>query len=593
MHPSQLKQNIARILAAALVLVLILSLVMPARGLEFSGNCGENISWTLHGSQLTISGTGAMPDYTETSLAPWNVHAENILTVEVGEGITHIGNFAFMNLEKVRTVKLTDSVLTIGGFAFYNCAAMESIYLGNGLTEIGRNAFDHCRSLKAISFPGTLHTIRKEAFYRCESLLSVTIPASVTTMEPKIFSYCRKLRTATILANIAEVPYWTFYGCYALNKVSLSASITQVGTSAFENCENLTNADYGGSGSSAETVQQQIQSDAPTLEEFQQGANIINREEINTSTTVTETNGNNVTVEEVVYDSQDCVVETQKVTDNKGVSVTVNAVVQNPQGWEKVDQQVTGALIGADSLQKVQVDIYLDASGIVAGADLARFAKRDMRLTLHTVQGALWHIKCKELSVDALHEQYNFSYAMRYLSTPSEAQAKVIGNGTAYALTFFGDLNFNVELELPFERPRNITAFFAPEESGAYKLMQRSLVDDERMAHFYLAQVYPQMEYLIGIDVPTASQDKSDVIIPEKLVGSYGIYDPTKWVEEIPHLVSPRISSLGVDSNQLTWIIVGGMVALAVVVGIVVKLVMTQKFKHGYVPDAGDDAEDL
>lgn len=589
MRPSYLKQNIAKMLAVVLVLTLVLIQALPVRGVSFTGNCGESISWALHGSKLTLSGTGAMPDYTETALAPWNVHAGDILTVEVGEGITHIGNFAFMNLEKLRAVRLANSVQTIGSFVFYNCTALENIYLGNSVAEIGRNAFDRCRSLKSISLPGSLHTIRKEAFLRCESLLSVTIPASVTTMEAKVFTYCRNLRTATILANIGEIPYWTFYGCYALQSVSLSASITQVGTSAFENCENLTSASYGGSGSNAETIKQQIQADAPSLDQFQQEQNIINREEISSSTTVTEENGNNITVDNTFYDGQNCTVETQKVTDNKGTSVTVNAVLQNPQGWEKIDQQVTGVLIGAESLQKVQVDIYLDDSGIVAGADIARFARRDIRLTLHTTQGALWHIKCKELSADALQEQYNFSYAMRYLSTPSEAQAKAVGNGTAYILIFQGGIDFNVELVLPFERPRDIATFFIPEESGAYKRAQRVYVDDEKMASFLLGQVQPQMEYMIGIDVPTVSQDKSDVRVPDKLAGTY---NPLDYAEEIPHIVSPPISSWGIQSNDLTWIIVGSMVALAVVVGVVVKLVMTQKFKNGYVPDAGEETEE-
>ena len=155
MRYSSLKQNIARVLTALLLVALVCSLAVPAYALSFSGNCGESITWELHGSRLTISGTGAMPDYTENALAPWSVHAENILTVEVGEGITHIGSFAFLNLEKLRAVKLTDSVQTIGSFAFYNCTAMESVHLGNGVTEIRNNAFERCRSLKAISLPGS------------------------------------------------------------------------------------------------------------------------------------------------------------------------------------------------------------------------------------------------------------------------------------------------------------------------------------------------------------------------------------------------------------------------------------------------------
>lgn len=586
MRHSNLKQNILRTLTAVLILALVFSSLPAAFASEFSGNCGTDIRWTLQGSLLRLTGTGPMPDYTETALPPWNAYADIILTVEVGEGITHVGNFSFMGLEKVVAANLPDSLQTIGSFAFYNCSAMETVDLGLGVREIGRNAFERCRSLKSVKLPGSLQVIRSSAFYRCESLLSVTVPASVVTMEQKVFTYCKGLRTATILANIGELPYWTFYGCYALQSVSLSSSITEVGASAFENCNSLTHASYGGSGADAESLRQQIQSDAPSLNNFQSQQNIITQENTTISSNVTEENGSKVTVEDTFFDGQDGIVQTQKVTDSTGVTVTVNAVLDSQSGWEDVDKQITTALTGVSNLQNVQVDVYLDPQGTVTGDDLSRFADRDIDLVIHTTQGAVWYIDCTEISVGDLQEQYDLSYTLKLLTDLTENQAKVIGSGTAYSLTFHGVIDFKVELELPMERPRNVASFLSQEESGSYKLMQKVVVDDRCMAHFYLGYVQSEVEYLIGINIPTVADNNSDVIVPNPSTGGY---IPMEWVEQIDHIISKPESSWGIDIVQLTIIIVCSMVALAAVVGVVVKLQMKRKFKKGYTPDFGDE----
>lgn len=585
MRHSNLKQNILRTLTAVLILALVFSSLPAASAADFSGSCGADIRWSLEGSLLRLTGTGPMPDYTEMALPPWNAYADIILTVEVGEGITHVGNFSFMGLEKVRAVSLPDSLQTVGSFAFYNCSAMETVDLGIGVRELGRSAFERCRSLKSVKLPGSLQIIRSSAFYRCESLLSVTVPASVVTMEQKVFAYCKSLRSATVLANIGEIPYWTFYGCYALQSISLSSSITEVGVSAFENCDNLTQANYGGSGPDAEALKQQMRTAAPNLDSFKSEQSLINNENSITSSTVTEENGSSVTVEETFFDGQNSVVDTQKVTDSNGVSVTVDAVLDNQNGWEDVNEQVSDALMGVSNLQNVQVNVYLDPQGMVTGDDLARFADRDITLVIYTAQGAQWHIDCSEISSSDLQEQYNLSYTLKRLSDLSESQAKVIGNGTAYSLVFHSMINFKVELVLPMEQPRSVASFLV-EESGSYQLKQKVVVDDQRMAHFYLGEVQSGVEYLIGINIATVSADNSDVIVPN---ASSGGYIPMEWVEQVPHIIAAPISSWGISIGQLTLIIVAAFVVLAVVVGVVVKLQMKRKFKKGYVPDYDDE----
>ena len=66
-----------------------------------SGHAGP-LTWRITGGTLTISGSGAMPNYTNTIIfamrAPWHPYRNSITAVVVGNGVTHIGNFAFNDL---------------------------------------------------------------------------------------------------------------------------------------------------------------------------------------------------------------------------------------------------------------------------------------------------------------------------------------------------------------------------------------------------------------------------------------------------------------------------------------------------------------
>ena len=61
-----------------------------------SGQCGDNLTWTLENGTLTISGTGDMWDYTYTSdgqtEAPWGIYEQQLTQLILDDGITYIGD---------------------------------------------------------------------------------------------------------------------------------------------------------------------------------------------------------------------------------------------------------------------------------------------------------------------------------------------------------------------------------------------------------------------------------------------------------------------------------------------------------------------
>lgn len=61
-----------RVLSVFLVLCFVLTL-LPAAFADSptSGTCGDNLTWRLNGSVLTISGKGEMDHYASWNKAPW------------------------------------------------------------------------------------------------------------------------------------------------------------------------------------------------------------------------------------------------------------------------------------------------------------------------------------------------------------------------------------------------------------------------------------------------------------------------------------------------------------------------------------------
>ena len=82
-----------------------------------TGNCGENVSYSFLPGEwvLNVTGTGDIDD-----VIPWKTFINYILEVNIGEGITRIGNSACRSGTRIKKVKLPDTVTSIGSYAFAN-----------------------------------------------------------------------------------------------------------------------------------------------------------------------------------------------------------------------------------------------------------------------------------------------------------------------------------------------------------------------------------------------------------------------------------------------------------------------------------------
>ena len=92
----------------------------------FDGSCGDsnvndgkNVIWAYDNGTLTISGTGAMADY-DSGNPGWYKYRDNITSIVIEDGVTHIGADAFKdcNNSSLTSVTVCATACTLGNGAF-------------------------------------------------------------------------------------------------------------------------------------------------------------------------------------------------------------------------------------------------------------------------------------------------------------------------------------------------------------------------------------------------------------------------------------------------------------------------------------------
>lgn len=84
---------------------------------SYAGAIGDNLSWTLDGDTLIISGDGKIPDYNDGQ-TPWYDYNSQIKHIVIEKGITAIGANAFSGIKYLKTAEINRAVAEIDTNAF-------------------------------------------------------------------------------------------------------------------------------------------------------------------------------------------------------------------------------------------------------------------------------------------------------------------------------------------------------------------------------------------------------------------------------------------------------------------------------------------
>ena len=159
---------------------------------------------------------------------------KEVKTIVIGSDVKEIEQGAFKDLPNLQSVVFPDEAtdLRIEKNAFENCQMLTTIRL-NGVTFIGDEAFLNCTGLVAAELGSSCQHIGMGAFKNCTALTTVTIPPNVTFIGDYAFANCTGLKTATIMDGVVEIPAYCFQNDTSLEQVMLPTSIEKVGQNAF------------------------------------------------------------------------------------------------------------------------------------------------------------------------------------------------------------------------------------------------------------------------------------------------------------------------------------------------------------------------
>ena len=160
------------------------------------GNTGD-VKWYVSEDKttLTISGSGSMGNYSANyndgvykTTAPWQKYQNSLTNVDVQSGVTGLGTYAFLAMDKIQNVNLPNTLL-----------------------DIGRSSFNRCRSLQNITIPESVQTLGQYSI-QMTGIDNIVVPDSVTTISPLAFGYNPNLKSIVIGENVSTIASQAFEG---------------------------------------------------------------------------------------------------------------------------------------------------------------------------------------------------------------------------------------------------------------------------------------------------------------------------------------------------------------------------------------------
>ncbi|MBD5441529.1 MAG: leucine-rich repeat protein [Treponema sp.] len=182
-----------------------------------------------------------------------------LTSVEIPGSVTFIGSSAFWGCG-LTNVTIPDGVKSIGSKAFYNCKNLTSVTIGGGVTSFGDEVFDGCANLTEIQFKGT--KAQWNAIERSDKIDITCIRCSdghIGVEVKKIPEYLKisgrtvtgyyseKLPTDVVIPDgVKSIGERVFNGCTGLTSVTIPSSVTEIGNYVFDGCTKLKRVNYGG-----------------------------------------------------------------------------------------------------------------------------------------------------------------------------------------------------------------------------------------------------------------------------------------------------------------------------------------------------------
>lgn len=195
---------------------------------EASGKFKNDVSWSISGNVLTVSGNGEMGD---VKYQPYSSYSGNITEIIVEEGVASIGYGAFSNFSALRKVQLPESLEYIDVNAFSYCYNLYDINIPDSVIYIGNNAFFGAYFLS--SYTGDFIILGNGILYSYKGTdTDIVIPDGVTSISDRVF-VSKNITSVHIPESVYYIGAGAFLNCPALKSVTVPRYAEYIGENAF------------------------------------------------------------------------------------------------------------------------------------------------------------------------------------------------------------------------------------------------------------------------------------------------------------------------------------------------------------------------
>lgn len=229
-----------------------------AKALSKAGYFFKNVGDDMFYYQYSFNEDGSVKDLVLVKAMA------NCTNVQIPEGVTRIGSYAFEDCSLLTKVIIPKSLTGIDAGAFSRCSKLTELYLPDNITDINSDAFDDCPAIRYASIGSTTAKTMGQANYSFrspgtdydlryfasspdlaldrvpENTVEFTVPSEVNVILAA-FEYCTNLTKVTIPNSVKEISGNSFNECRSLTGITIPGSVTSIGNSAFSYCDSLKN----------------------------------------------------------------------------------------------------------------------------------------------------------------------------------------------------------------------------------------------------------------------------------------------------------------------------------------------------------------
>ncbi len=260
---------------------------------------------------MIIRGAGATKDYTEATL-PWVDYLEDIVAIEVWEGITNIGEYVLSGAINATSIELPQSLTAITYTTFAKTNNFDTLTIASGNTSLIYDDYSLYSKDESVLYVHTNKDLRSEitvksnvkiianyAFANNVTMITMNLHDEIDLCDGAFYND-KNLTTINGAVGRKKIGKYAFAKCAKLSSIEIFDEVETIGSYAFSECNSLT------------TIDLEVVTSLTTLEHHA-FANLYNIFEMTVPISVTE-----------IIEDEDGV---KNVFENLGQNYGVNAVV--------------------------------------------------------------------------------------------------------------------------------------------------------------------------------------------------------------------------------------------------------------------------